>query len=91
MQRPAYFIHFKYFFMHNQKSKKPTRTELAQIKAELLALNPHFRKLKVKPYFRIASAYASIGRRRVHVRGNVHNIVERFTQQYLERLPTAFE
>lgn len=78
--------------MRNQKSEKPNRTQLAEIKKELSALDPQFKKLKVRHYYskgRIV-AHAHLGKRRLHVYGTLKDVVARFTDQYLERLPTAF-
>ena len=78
--------------MQKRKKKRIGKAELAEIKAELQQLHPELKRLKVKSYpgGNRVRAFASIGKRRVYVRGHIKAIIERFTDQFHERLPTAF-
>lgn len=76
----------------SKKKKTPSKEVLAEIKAELQELYPKLKRLKVKAYYTNGRvrAQASLGCRRIYVRGNVSNVAERFCAQYDERVESAF-
>ncbi|MGH1338998.1 MAG: hypothetical protein ACRBFS_22975 [Aureispira sp.] len=88
-----------YFLMPNRENdvaetaiSTPNKKALRLIKQELQSLNPNLKRLKVKRFYNQGrvTAHADLGSRRIHVRGNLKNISERFITQYNERFPSAF-
>jgi hypothetical protein len=92
LQRAPLFINQIFFKMQNHKREKSSKEQLAEIKAELQALNPELKRLKVKKFYNQGRviAHAHLGNRRIHVKSSLNNIVDKFIAQYNERYPTAF-
>lgn len=91
-QRVPLLFNQIFFKMRNQKREKPSKEQLAEIKAELQTLNPELKRLKVKKFYNKGrvTAHADLGSRRIHVRSSLSNIIDKFIEQYNERYPTAF-
>lgn len=89
-----YFIHLIIFKMQKRRidAKAPSKKLLRKIKSDLQLLNPKLKRLKVKQYYNKGKvvAHADLGKRRIHVKGNKENILEKFISQYKERVITAF-
>lgn len=93
LQRAPLLFNQILFTMQNRKKKTaPSKEVLAEIKAELQALNPKLKSLKVKKFYNRGrvTAHADLGSRRIHVRSSLDTIIDKFIEQYNERYPTAF-
>lgn len=92
LQRAPFLFNSIFFKMQKLKKTKPSKEMLAEIKAELQTLNPELKRLKVKCLYANGrvTAHASIGTRRINVKSNLSNIIDKFVHQYNERYPTAF-
>lgn len=70
----------------------PTTIALDSIKQELQESYPLLKRLKVKRFYNTGrvKATANIGKRKIRITGSLFNVIEKFTQEYQDRLPTAF-
>lgn len=69
-----------------------TSIALNSIKQELQESYPLLKRLKVKRFYNTGrvKATACIGKRKIRITGSLFNVIEKFTAEYQDRLPTAF-
>lgn len=77
--------------MPNEKRVQLSKDDLRLIKQELHERFPLVKSLKVKFIFskKRITAHGDLGHRRIHVRGSIYSIKQKFESQYQERFPTA--
>jgi hypothetical protein len=77
---------------NNVTPTNQTTIALDSIKQELQESYPLLKRLKVKRFYNTGrvKATACIGKRKIRITGSLFNVIEKFTQEYQDRLPTAF-